>query len=182
MSYSTGCKDITQSWLLPSLREDMRLPQPATSWPYVGCPPSTDLGGCVVQVRGVHSGAQRHRARLGFLQVFLHLHQAQLEVHPPALLLFALFFYLLQPLLEALIWKGRNNSPLLAARSKEGELRGESWHDCLPAQCRKDFTGVRSRYTLSWSPSDLFSLLGTSCKKEKVEGACCIQRYELSLI
>lgn len=57
---------------------------------------------------------------------------------------------------------------LLAALSKDGELRGEGWHDFLPAQCRKDFTGVRSRYTLSWSPSDLLSLLGTSsCKRRK---------------
>lgn len=38
---------------------------------------------------------------------------------------------------------------LLAALSKDGELRGEGWHDFLPAQCKKDFTGVRSRYTLS---------------------------------
>lgn len=56
----------------------------------------------------------------------------------------------------------------LAALSREGELRGEDWQDILPAQCSKDFTGVRSRYTLSWSPSNLLSLLGaSSCKRDK---------------
>lgn len=60
-----------------------------------------------------------------------------------------------------------SGAALLAALSKDGELRGEDWHDILPAQCRKDFTGVRSRYTLSWSPSNLLSLLGTSsCKRD----------------
>uniref|UniRef100_A0A8C3J3D4 Uncharacterized protein n=1 Tax=Calidris pygmaea TaxID=425635 RepID=A0A8C3J3D4_9CHAR len=69
--------------------------------------PPTYPGGCVLQVCGVHRCAQRHRAGLCLLQVLLHLHQAQLQVHPPALLPFALFFDLLQPLLQALVCEGK---------------------------------------------------------------------------
>uniref|UniRef100_A0A8C8EDZ0 Uncharacterized protein n=1 Tax=Otus sunia TaxID=257818 RepID=A0A8C8EDZ0_9STRI len=81
--------------------------------------PPTYPGSCILQVCGVHCGAQCHRARFCLLQVLLHLHQAQLQVHPSALLPFAFFFYLLQSLLQALVCEGRGN--LVLAGNSRGE-------------------------------------------------------------
>lgn len=61
----------------------------------------THTGTGILQVGGVHGGAQRHGPGLGLLQVILHLHDAELQVHAPALLHPALLIHLLQLLLQA---------------------------------------------------------------------------------
>lgn len=63
--------------------------------------PGTHTGAHVLQVGGVHSCAQGHGPSLGLLQVVLHLHDAELEVHTPALLDPALLVNFLQLLLQA---------------------------------------------------------------------------------
>uniref|UniRef100_A0A8C5NN82 Uncharacterized protein n=1 Tax=Junco hyemalis TaxID=40217 RepID=A0A8C5NN82_JUNHY len=90
--------------------------------PSQGCP--TYPWGCVLQVCGVHCCAQCYRARLCLLQVLLHLHQAQLQVHSLAFLSFAFFIYLLQPLLQTLVCRKRN----LGACWEPGELLRGSGH------------------------------------------------------
>lgn len=84
--------------------------------------PSTHAGAHGLQVGGVHGGAQRHGPRLGLLQVVLHLHDAELEVHTPALLHPALLVDLLQLLLQAgqgsLVWNGIK--PAAGAASRQG--------------------------------------------------------------
>lgn len=70
--------------------------------------PGTHSGAHSLQVGGVHGGAQGHGPGLGLLQVVLHLHDAELEVHTPALLVPALLIDFLQLLLQAgqdaLVW------------------------------------------------------------------------------
>lgn len=63
--------------------------------------PATHPGAHVLQVGGVHSGAQCHGPSLCLLQVVLHLHDAELQVHTPALLDPALLVNFLQLLLQA---------------------------------------------------------------------------------
>lgn len=88
------------------------LPQPMSREPYKqprDRGSSTHAGAHVLQVGGVHSGAQCHRPRLSLLQVVLHLHDAELQVHTPALLTPALLVHFLQLLLQAgqdfLVWR-----------------------------------------------------------------------------
>lgn len=68
----------------------------------------THAGAHALQVGGVHGGAQRHGPSLGLLQVALHLHDVELEVHTSALLDLTLLVNLLQLLLhagqDALVW------------------------------------------------------------------------------
>uniref|UniRef100_A0A2K6NNP6 Uncharacterized protein n=1 Tax=Rhinopithecus roxellana TaxID=61622 RepID=A0A2K6NNP6_RHIRO len=74
---SQGEGDVTQ------------LPQPMSREPYKqprGHGSSTHAGARILQVGGVHGGAQCHRPCLSLLQVVLHLHDAELQVHTPALL------------------------------------------------------------------------------------------------
>ena len=63
--------------------------------------PGTHLGAHILQVGGVHRGAQCHRPSLGLLQVVLHLYNVELEVHAPSLLDPALLINFLQLLLQA---------------------------------------------------------------------------------
>uniref|UniRef100_A0A2K5ISI7 Uncharacterized protein n=1 Tax=Colobus angolensis palliatus TaxID=336983 RepID=A0A2K5ISI7_COLAP len=65
------------------------LHQPMSREPYKqprGHGSSTHAGAHVLQVGGVHGGAQCHRPCLSLFQVVLHLHDAELQVHTPALL------------------------------------------------------------------------------------------------
>uniref|UniRef100_A0A8C9NPT3 Uncharacterized protein n=1 Tax=Serinus canaria TaxID=9135 RepID=A0A8C9NPT3_SERCA len=97
-----------------------------------GCP--TYPWGCVLQVCGVHCRAQCHRARLCLLQVLLHLHQAQLQVHPLAFLPFAFFIYLLQPLLQTLVWEqGSGGKYILSFQSVLFSRDFSPWEACQPA-------------------------------------------------
>ena len=61
----------------------------------------THPGAHALQVGGVHGGAQRHGPGLRLPQAVLHLHDAELQVHTPALLHPALLVHLLQLLLQA---------------------------------------------------------------------------------
>uniref|UniRef100_A0A8C0PIE5 Uncharacterized protein n=1 Tax=Canis lupus familiaris TaxID=9615 RepID=A0A8C0PIE5_CANLF len=63
--------------------------------------PAAHPGAHALQVGGVHGGAQRHGPGLRLLQVVLHLHDIELEVHTPSLLDPALLIDFLQLLLQA---------------------------------------------------------------------------------
>lgn len=69
----------------------------------------THTGAHVVQVGSVHSGAQCHGPSLSLLQVVLHLHDVELQVHTPALLYPTLLVNFPQLLLQAghdsLVWR-----------------------------------------------------------------------------
>uniref|UniRef100_A0A8B9FKV0 Uncharacterized protein n=1 Tax=Amazona collaria TaxID=241587 RepID=A0A8B9FKV0_9PSIT len=121
----------------PSSQEGTQLPESPSKPPRdsaEGTP--TYPGGCVLQVRCIHRSTQCHGARLSLLQVLLHFHQAQLQVHPPALLPFAFFIYLLQPLLQALICEGREGPGQYLLRGLHllttglSFLRHKGWLSC----------------------------------------------------
>lgn len=93
--------------------------------------PGTHSGAHGLQVGGVHRGAQRRGPGLGLLQVVLHLHDAEFEVHAPALLHPALLVDLPQLLLQAgqhpLVWNGNEAGcrGRVSARGREGPSKGK---------------------------------------------------------
>uniref|UniRef100_A0A8D0W7R0 Uncharacterized protein n=1 Tax=Sus scrofa TaxID=9823 RepID=A0A8D0W7R0_PIG len=112
----------------------------------------THTGTGILQVGGVHGGAQRHGPGLGLLQVILHLHDAELQVHAPALLHPALLIHLLQLLLQA-------GHCLLVCRENEAGCRNSLGQKAAD-QPRPLAWGPRYLYTLTGSPSAPVSPFG----------------------